>query len=100
MAISRAVIREPKILILDDALSSVDTKTEEEILAGLKNVMKKRTSIIISHRISTIKHADRIYVFDDGEIIEQGTHEELLANKGFYAGLYEKQLLTEELERA
>ena len=99
-AISRAVIREPKILILDDALSSVDTKTEEEILAGLKNVMKKRTSIIISHRISTIKHADRIYVFDDGEIIEQGTHEELLANKGFYAGLYEKQLLTEELERA
>ena len=99
-AISRAVIREPKILILDDALSSVDTKTEEEILAGLKNVMKKRTSIIISHRISTIKHADRIYVFDDGEIIEQGTHDELLANKGFYAGLYEKQLLTEELERA
>ena len=99
-AISRAVIREPKILILDDALSSVDTKTEAEILAGLKNVMKKRTSIIISHRISTIKHADRIYVFDDGEIIEQGTHDELLANKGFYAGLYEKQLLTEELERA
>ena len=99
-AISRAVIREPKILILDDALSSVDTKTEAEILAGLKNVMKKRTSIIISHRISTIKDADRIYVFDDGEIIEQGTHEELLANKGFYAGLYEKQLLTEELERA
>ena len=99
-AISRAVIREPKILILDDALSSVDTKTEEEILAGLKNVMKKRTSIIISHRISTIKHADRIYVFDDGEIIEQGTHGELLVNKGFYAGLYEKQLLTEELERA
>ena len=99
-AISRAVIREPKILILDDALSSVDTKTEAEILAGLKNVMKKRTSIIISHRISTIKHADRIYVFDDGEIIEQGTHDELLVNKGFYAGLYEKQLLTEELERA
>lgn len=98
-AISRAVIREPKILILDDALSSVDTKTEEEILGGLRDVMRSRTSIIISHRISTIKDADRIYVLEDGEITEKGTHEELVELGGFYAGLYEKQLLTEELER-
>lgn len=98
-AISRAVIREPKILILDDALSSVDTKTEEEILRGLKDVMKSRTSIIISHRISTIKDSDIIYVLDDGEIVAQGTHDELLALGGLYAGLYHKQLLTEELEQ-
>ncbi|KPK90530.1 hypothetical protein AMJ80_08300, partial [bacterium SM23_31] len=97
-AISRAVIREPKILILDDALSSVDTKTEEEILRGLKYVMKSRTSIIISHRISTIKDSDIIYVLDDGEIAAQGTHDKLLALGGLYAGLYQKQLLTEELE--
>jgi len=97
-AISRAVIREPKILILDDALSSVDTKTEEEILRGLKDVMKSRTSIIISHRISTIKDSDIIYVLDDGEIVAQGTHDELLVLGGLYAGLYHKQLLTEELE--
>lgn len=97
-AISRAVIREPKILILDDALSSVDTKTEEEILRRLKDVMKSRTSIIISHRISTIKDSDIIYVLDDGEIVAQGTHNELLALGGLYAGLYRKQLLTEELE--
>jgi len=97
-AISRAVIREPKILILDDALSSVDTKTEEEILIKLRGVMKSRTSIIISHRVSTIKDADIIYVMDMGRIVEQGTHAELLKTGGLYAGLYRKQLLTEELE--
>jgi len=98
-AISRAIIREPKILILDDALSSVDTKTEEEILERLRTVIKSCTSIIISHRVSTIKDADAIYVIDDGEIVEQGTHDELLDINGLYAGLYRKQLLTEELEQ-
>jgi len=98
-AISRAVIREPKILILDDALSSVDTKTEEEILKRLQEVMKSRTSIIISHRVSTIKGADIIYVIDDGKIMEQGTHDELLRKEGVYEKLYRKQLLTEELEK-
>lgn len=97
-AISRAVIREPKILILDDALSSVDTKTEEEILLRLKDVMKSRTSLIISHRVSTIKDADMIYVLENGEIAEQGTHSELLERDGIYAGIYRKQQLAEELD--
>ncbi|MFC1562213.1 ABC transporter ATP-binding protein [candidate division KSB1 bacterium] len=97
-AISRALIREPKILILDDALSSVDTKTEEEILSRLRGIFRTRTCIIISHRVSTIKDADNIYVIDDGMIIEEGSHEELLKADGLYAGLYRKQLLSEELE--
>ncbi|KAF0240839.1 MAG: ATP-binding cassette subfamily B bacterial, partial [bacterium] len=96
-AIARALIRQPKILILDDSLSAVDTETEERILGHLQNVMSGRTSIIVSHRISTVKMADVIIVLSDGEIIERGTHESLIMRGGAYAELYEKQLLEEEL---
>ncbi|HUN67039.1 MAG TPA: ABC transporter ATP-binding protein [Bacteroidota bacterium] len=98
-SIARAVIRNPNILILDDALSAVDTYTEEEILKRLKGVTRNRTSIIISHRISTVKHADLIVVMNNGELVERGTHEELVAKGGIYAELYEKQLLEEELDQ-
>lgn len=97
-SIARAVMRNPKILILDDALSAVDTYTEDEILKGLRGVMKNRTSIIISHRISTVKDADEIVVLNNGGIAERGTHDELVALGGIYAELYEKQLLEDELE--
>jgi ATP-binding cassette subfamily B multidrug efflux pump len=96
-AIARAVLREPKILILDDALSSVDTYTEEKILSKLRSVMRQRTSIIVSHRVSTVRQADVICVLDEGRIIERGTHDQLLALGGEYAALYERQLLEEEL---
>ena len=99
-AIARAVIRDPRILILDDSLSSVDTQTEERILTRLRGIMHGRTTILISHRTSTVRDADQIVVLRDGRIIERGTHDELLARGGYYADLYEKQLLEEELERA
>jgi ATP-binding cassette subfamily B protein len=98
-AISRAVIRDPRILILDDALSSVDTYTEETILRQLTGVMAGRTTILISHRVSTIQNADEIVVLHDGGIVERGTHAELLALNGCYTELYNKQLIEEELEK-
>ncbi|HVO59209.1 MAG TPA: ABC transporter ATP-binding protein [Dongiaceae bacterium] len=99
-AIARAVIRDPRILILDDSLSSVDTQTEERILGQLKKIMAGRTTVLISHRTSTVRDADQIIVLLDGAIAERGRHEELLAAGGYYADLYRKQLLEEELERA
>jgi len=96
-AIARALIRNPKILILDDALSSVDTHTEDKILNHLRDVMRGRTTIFISHRVSTVRNADRIAVLHGGRIVELGTHDELLALNGYYCDLYNKQLLEEEL---
>ena len=96
-AIARALVPDPRILILDDALSAVDTYTEEEILARLKRVMKTRTSIIISHRISTVRDADQIVVLDEGRVVEKGKHDELIRLGGHYAELHKKQLLEEEL---
>ena len=96
-AIARALIRNPKILILDDALSSVDTHTEDKILNHLRDVMRGRTTIFISHRVSTVRNADRIAVLYGGRIVELGTHDELLALNGYYSDLYNKQLLEEEL---
>jgi ATP-binding cassette subfamily B protein len=96
-AIARALIRNPKILILDDALSSVDTHTEDKILNHLRDVMHGRTTIFISHRVSTVRNADRIAVLHSGRIVELGTHDELLALNGYYCNLYNKQLLEEEL---
>ena len=96
VSIARALIKSPKILIFDDCLSAVDTKTEEEILQNLGKIMKGKTSILIAHRISTIKNADKILVLDDGRIIEQGTHNELLSLNGSYTELYNNQLLEEE----
>lgn len=100
ISIARAIIKNPKILILDDALSAVDTQTEEKIIQGLKEFMKERTSIIISHRISTVSHADEIIVLKEGRIIERGNHQSLLENKGYYWELYNKQLLEEEIQKA
>jgi len=96
VSIARALIKEPKILIFDDCLSAVDTRTEEEILNNLGRIMNNKTSILIAHRISTIKNADKILVLDDGQIIEEGTHNELLQKGGAYAEMYQNQLLEEE----
>lgn len=98
VSIARAVVREPKILILDDALSAVDTKTENTILNSMKKIMQGRTSIIISHRVSSAKLANKIIVLHDGQIIEEGTHEMLLANNGAYRELFEKQMQLDEVE--
>jgi ATP-binding cassette subfamily B protein len=96
-AIARAIIRNPRILILDDALSSVDTHTEDKILNHLREIMQDRTTIFISHRVSTVRNADMIAVLHGGQIVELGTHDELLSRNGYYTDLYNKQLLEEEL---
>ncbi|MCU1311705.1 MAG: transporter, ATPase subunit [Candidatus Angelobacter sp.] len=98
-AIARAIIRNPRILVLDDALASVDTYTEEKILNHLREVMHGRTTILISHRVSTVRNADRIAVLHGGEIVEYGTHDQLIEREGYYTDLYNKQLLEEELAR-
>ena len=97
VSIARAIARNPRMLILDDCLSAVDTKTEHTILNSMKRIMVGRTTLIISHRVSSAKLADRIIVLDDGKVIEQGSHEELLASNGAYRELYDKQLQAEEM---
>ena len=96
LTIARVILADPKILILDEATSSIDTRTEQQIQSAMDNLMKGRTSFIIAHRLSTIKNADLILVMDHGDIVEQGTHEELLAKKGFYEKLYDSQFEVEE----
>lgn len=91
LTIARAILADPPIMILDEATSSVDTRTEIRIQKAMDNLMKGRTSFVIAHRLSTIRNADMILVMKDGNIIEQGNHEELMAKKGFYADLYNSQ---------
>lgn len=98
LTLARAIARDPKILILDDALSSVDTHTEERILQGLRSVLANRTSLLVSHRVSTVRHADKILVLDEGRLAESGSHEELLALGGLYAAMHQRQLLEDVLE--
>jgi ATP-binding cassette subfamily B protein len=100
VAIARALAKDPAILILDDALSSVDTDTEEKILRSLREEMKKRTAVLISHRISTVRDADRILVLDDGRLVEEGTHEDLIERGGLYADMFHKQQIMYDLERS
>ncbi|HEU4454469.1 MAG TPA: ATP-binding cassette domain-containing protein, partial [Longimicrobium sp.] len=96
-ALARAIARDARILVLDDALSAVDTHTEHEILEGLRTVLEGRTSVIVSHRVTAVMHADLILVVDDGRVVEQGTHAELLRRGGTYAALQRRQLLAEEV---
>jgi ATP-binding cassette subfamily B protein len=96
ISIARAILKQPQILIFDDCLSAVDTETEDEILGNLRRIMQGKTTVIISHRVSSVRHADKIIVLDNGKIVEQGSHSELLEKKGAYSELYEKQI--EELQ--
>ena len=96
LSIARAVVKNPKILIFDDCLSAVDTETEEHILSNLEKVSKEKTTFIISHRVSSAKNADKIIVLDNAEIIQQGTHNQLITENGYYKELYEQQLLEKE----
>ena len=97
VSIARAIIKNPKILLLDDCLSAVDTETEEAILNNLAQVKEHKTTIIVSHRVSTVKNATKILVLDQGRIIQQGAHNELIKKQGYYKELYEKQLIEKEL---
>jgi len=96
ISIARAIIKNPPILIFDDCLSAVDTETEEKILSNLKSLMHQRTTIIISHRVSSVKDSDKIIVMDEGKITERGNHAELIAQKGAYFNLYNQQLLEDK----
>ena len=98
LSIARAIIRNPDILIFDDCLSAVDTITEEKILTNLTSIMKNKTTLFVSHRIATVKSCDQIIVLDEGRIIENGNHETLLANDGFYRHLFESQLMEDEIK--
>jgi len=97
--LARALLLNPPVLVLDDCLSSVDTQTEDEILKGIKTILKDKTCMIISHRISTVKDADEILVLDEGSIVERGNHQELVYRGGVYAELFRRQQLSEELEQ-
>ena len=97
VSIARAIIKDPKILLFDDCLSAVDTETEEEILQNLQKISKEKTTIIVSHRVSSAKNADQIIVLEEGQIIQQGTHSELVNTDGYYKELYNKQLSEKEM---
>jgi ATP-binding cassette subfamily B protein len=99
-ALARALCRAPRILMLDDALAAVDTETEEQILQGLRQERTRRTTLIVSHRVSSVQHADQILVLKDGRVVERGSHQALVAGRGFYADLVRRQLLERELESA